>query len=268
MSRRRILAVLVLIPVLVVGGFVLYLLNLAGELPWQEDPTPISAGITPFAGLPTVAAIATATTAPGNVSTPVPAEGTIVASPAAASPAAVTGHVFAIVPEQSEVRYVVRERIAGFNTDNDAVGKTSAVIGQIAFDDSWNLQPGSQWQVDLRTLESDKVRRDNDVKRFWLETDDFPIGTLTITSIQGLSGAPPEGQPLSVTITGDLDAHGVTKSVVWDATVTLSGNTLTGSAKTEFTFEDFGMAVPDIAGMVTARNPITLEFDFTMTKGS
>lgn len=268
MSRRRIVLLIALIPVLVVGGFVIYLLNLAGELPWQEDPTPISAGITPFAGLPTLVPVATATPAPEGTPVPAGVATAPAASPVAASPVPASGNVFTIVSEQSEVRYVVRERIAGFNTDNDAVGKTKAVIGQIGFDDAWTLLPNSVWQVDLRTLESDRVRRDNDVKRFWLETDEFPIGTFTVTAVEGLTGAPPESTPIEVQITGDLNAHGVTKSVVWTATVTLTGNTLTGSATTEFTFEDFGMVVPDIAGMVSARNPITLEFDFTMTKGS
>ena len=46
----RVIAVLVLIPALIALGFGLYLGSLAGELPWQEDPTRIA--ITPFADLP------------------------------------------------------------------------------------------------------------------------------------------------------------------------------------------------------------------------
>ncbi len=48
--RNRLIAVAVLVPVLVAVGFGLYLASLAGELPWQAEPTRIA--ITPFADIP------------------------------------------------------------------------------------------------------------------------------------------------------------------------------------------------------------------------
>lgn len=52
LSRRWVQVVLVAVAlgVLIVGGLSLYLLGVAGELPWQVDPTRIS--ITPFADVP------------------------------------------------------------------------------------------------------------------------------------------------------------------------------------------------------------------------
>jgi hypothetical protein len=38
------------IPAVVVIGFGIYIASLAGELPWQSDPTRVP--ITPFAGIP------------------------------------------------------------------------------------------------------------------------------------------------------------------------------------------------------------------------
>lgn len=58
-SRRRWLRPLIAAAVLLlllVGGYGFYLANLAGELPWQEDPTRVSTGITPFADIPSVGA--------------------------------------------------------------------------------------------------------------------------------------------------------------------------------------------------------------------
>ena len=49
-SPKRALLVVLVLAVLLVGGFGLYLGSLAGELPWQEDPTRIP--ITPFADIP------------------------------------------------------------------------------------------------------------------------------------------------------------------------------------------------------------------------
>ena len=48
----RVLLVVGLIGVIAVGGFGVYLLSVAGDLPWQVDPTRIP--ITPFADAPEV----------------------------------------------------------------------------------------------------------------------------------------------------------------------------------------------------------------------
>jgi len=48
--RNRVIAVVVLVPLLFAVGFGFYLASLAGELPWQVDPTRIA--ITPFADIP------------------------------------------------------------------------------------------------------------------------------------------------------------------------------------------------------------------------
>ncbi|HEY8448198.1 MAG TPA: hypothetical protein VIL01_13920 [Thermomicrobiales bacterium] len=39
-------------PIIVVLAIGIYLASLAGELPWQEDPTRVATGITPFADIP------------------------------------------------------------------------------------------------------------------------------------------------------------------------------------------------------------------------
>lgn len=49
-KRTRIVVLLIAIPVAVIVGFGIYLASIAGELPWQEDPTRVP--ITPFAGIP------------------------------------------------------------------------------------------------------------------------------------------------------------------------------------------------------------------------
>ena len=65
MSRRpwlRVLIVAAVLVVVLVGGYGLYLANLAGELPWQEDPTRIP--VVPFEGLDVPGRGADATPAP------------------------------------------------------------------------------------------------------------------------------------------------------------------------------------------------------------
>jgi polyisoprenoid-binding protein YceI len=142
-----------------------------------------------------------------------------------------------------------------------AVGETHAIIGEIAFDAAGRPLAGSAFQVDLRTLKSDKVRRDNDVKRFFLETDTYPIATFVVTEVNGLEGGLADGQPQSFAVVGDLTAHGVTRLITWEATATMTGDTLVGQATTTFSFADFDMSVPNIAGMVSASDPVRLEIE-------
>ncbi len=49
-NRKRIVWLTIAIPVVLIVGFGVYLESIAGELPWQSDPTRVP--ITPFAGIP------------------------------------------------------------------------------------------------------------------------------------------------------------------------------------------------------------------------
>lgn len=93
---RNVLLALGLVLVLALGSYAYFLANMGGYLPWQEDPTPISNDITPFAGegfedLPTTPPRRTPTSEPTSAATPAasPAS-TLIASPEA-SPEAGTG---------------------------------------------------------------------------------------------------------------------------------------------------------------------------------
>lgn len=49
--KVRIIGAIVMVPMLVVFGFGIYLASVAGELPWQTDPTRISGNLGAFEGL-------------------------------------------------------------------------------------------------------------------------------------------------------------------------------------------------------------------------
>jgi hypothetical protein len=84
--KVRIIGAIVMIPVLVVFGFGIYLASLAGELPWQTDPTRIP--VVAFEGLQTGPKIAVrdatpkADTSASPVASPGPrSTGTPIATP-------------------------------------------------------------------------------------------------------------------------------------------------------------------------------------------
>src|SRR5689334_12484045 len=121
-----------------------------------------------------------------------------------------------VAPEGNEVRYRVREQLAGFDLPNDAIGATSQVTGGITFDATGRIVPASsKFVVKVGTLESDKDRRDGYVRNRILETNQFPTVELTPTALQGLTLPVPTSGSKTFQVVGDLTVHGVTKPTTW-----------------------------------------------------
>jgi polyisoprenoid-binding protein YceI len=171
-----------------------------------------------------------------------------------------TSVLYSIVSDQSEARYQAEEEFAGQGA-NTAIGRTNAIIGQIGLDANNAPLACSRFDVDLRTLQSDDSRRDNKLYDETLETGEYPLGTFVLTSVEGLNGGLADGQEASVMLLGNLTLHGVTKQVVWSATVTLSGDTITGSAETSLNIADFDMKEPTSPLVLSIDDTIKLQVD-------
>src|SRR3972149_2660005 len=66
----------------------------------------------------------------------------------------------------NEVRYRVREQLARLSFPSDAVGRTTAVTGAIAFGPDGIIdRERSRFVIDLTTLATDQQRRDGYVRR-------------------------------------------------------------------------------------------------------
>src|SRR6186997_1125658 len=109
--------------------------------------------------------------------------GLVAAVPFPVASPAVGGVRLEVAASGNEVRYRVREQLAGFDLPNDAVGATSEVSGGIAFDAKGNIAPASsKFVVNVGTLKSDKDRRDGYVRGRVLETTQFPTVELAPTA--------------------------------------------------------------------------------------
>ena len=170
--------------------------------------------------------------------------------------------LYAIVPEESEARYRVQEELAQVG-ETEAVGKTQAIIGQIAFGDDGMPMACSRFDIDMRTLQSDQARRDNYLYNNTLEAKTYPLATFVLRDVEGLDAPLTEGEETTLTLIGDLTLRDTTKLVAWDATVTLDGDTLTGAAATEFEMPDFAIEPPSVPVVLSLDETIRLEFDVT-----
>jgi polyisoprenoid-binding protein YceI len=165
----------------------------------------------------------------------------------------------------NEVRYRVREQLARIEFPSDAVGATHAVTGGIVIaDDGTVVRNRSKFTVDLTGLKSDSDRRDGYIQRRTLETETYPTVEFVPTAITGLARPPQSSGDLALTVTGDMTIHGTTKAVSWAVTARAAGGAYTGTAKTAFTFEDFGMTKPRVASVLSVVDTIRLEYDFRL----
>ena len=255
-------ALVAAVALVIVGAFVLFPLAAQGKLPGQANPTAIP--VTPFANVnPTAPAGAAvvANTASGVSATPSAAAG----SAATTSSGTTT---YAINADQSQAKVTVNEKLAFLPSNSDAVLTTNAMQGQIVLGANGMPSDGSKIQVDLRTLKSDQTMRDNYIHQTTLQSDTYPLAEFVITGADELNGPLQNGQQATFKLLGTMTIHGVTKPVTFDATTTMNGGTLTGTATTAFTFEDFGMTPSNKANIVTVTDKINLQMTIAATKSA
>lgn len=186
---------------------------------------------------------------------------------AASTSAAAAAVVFRVVPDQSEARYRVREQLANLQFPSDAVGRTRAITGTVAFaGDGSIVSSASKLTVDLTTLQSNEQRRDNFIKSNTLEVSRYPTAEFVPREARGLPWPLPASGEATFQLVGDVTIHGTTRPVTWDVTAKFAGDRVTGTATTSFKFGDFNMQVPRVAVVLSVEDNIRLEVDFTFAR--
>jgi polyisoprenoid-binding protein YceI len=162
----------------------------------------------------------------------------------------------------SFVGYRVQEQLAGIG-GNIAVGQTTAVTGTLAI--SGTQVTDVSITADLTQLKSDDQRRDGQLQQRGLETDTFPTATFKLSQPIDLGSVPADGQTISVTATGELTLHGVTKTVDIPLQARLNGNTIEIVGSLAITFADYSITPPTsfIALSVADHGTMELHLFFT-----
>lgn len=161
-------------------------------------------------------------------------------------------------------RYLVREQLLGRDLPNDAVGETDEISGTLVLDDEGHVvSERSLIRVRTAGLRTDVDMRDNYVRRRVLLTEEHPETTLRVTAIDGLPWPLPGSGARVLELTGDLTVIGVTRPTTWTVDATFAPGRVTGTARTAFTFEDFGIRKPQVRRVLSVADTIRLEYDFS-----
>ena len=172
-----------------------------------------------------------------------------------------TDRLFRIVPGNgSEVRYVVRERLAGLA--KTTIGTTSVVAGDIVID---MVDPSrsvvGEIVVNVEMFTSDSALRDKRLRHDYLESTHFPFAHFVPTAIEGVPSGLVENETVEISIVGDLTVKETTRSVTFVGPVTLSDRRVTAAMSTVILGSDFDVGPINIARLAHTDDAITLEFD-------
>lgn len=181
------------------------------------------------------------------------------------TPAAAAGAtVYRIVPEESEVRFIIDEVLRG--APYTVVGATSEVAGDIAVDTAnpANTEVGTI-RVNARTLTTDSDQRNRALRSFILKSAEsaYEFVEFQPTTIEGLPQSVTVGEAFSFQIVGNLTVAGTTQSVTFDTTAMLdASDQLTGQAVTTVMYPDFNLTIPSVPFVAGVDEDVRLEIDF------
>ncbi|HYF91871.1 MAG TPA: YceI family protein [Symbiobacteriaceae bacterium] len=169
-----------------------------------------------------------------------------------------------IVQQESNAQYTVKETFITQSLNATATGKTSGITGTLVFDKG-KIQP-AKIAVDVKSLKSDKAKRDETLQTRGLETNKYPTAEFAITGVEGTAPAI-TGQETAFKLKGDMTVHGVTKPVVWDAKAMVHGDKVMLNATITFKMEQFGIEPPNVLNMIKVEDEVKLDVNLVAKKG-
>jgi polyisoprenoid-binding protein YceI len=158
--------------------------------------------------------------------------------------------------------YIVQEVL--FGQETEAVGRTSAVTGELTVSGS-QVERGS-FTVDLTKVASDEQRRDSQFQGRIMETATYPTATFELLQPITLASLPADGSAVTVTANGQLTLHGTAKPVTVELSVQRSGDGVQASGSIPVTFADYGITNPSF-GPVTTKDRGEIEFLLAFARG-
>lgn len=167
-----------------------------------------------------------------------PAEGkaraTVAAAAASASPAPASAVTYAFSNDGSELTYV------GAKVTRKHDGGFEAFRGKIQLVENEPTKGSVEVEIDTASITSDEEKLTGHLKsEDFFHVEKFPKAKFVSTAI--VAGGP-EGA--THTVTGNLDLHGVTKSITFPAKIRPSGETVDADAEFAINRKDFEIVYP------------------------
>ncbi|PRQ12045.1 hypothetical protein C1Y63_02930 [Corynebacterium sp. 13CS0277] len=139
------------------------------------------------------------------------------------------------------VGYTFHELLPG--QEKDTSGTTHAVTGAVTIADG--VVTAGEVTVDLTQIRTDVEKRDINVRRNILHTDDYPTASFTLTEPVDVASVPEDGRVGTATLTGMLTLHGTAREVTGTFDVLRTGARLVVAGDLPFDRTEFGVDSPE-----------------------
>jgi polyisoprenoid-binding protein YceI len=160
------------------------------------------------------------------------------------------------------VGFRVDEELSGIGSTT-AVGRTPDVTGTLALEGT--TITAVTIEADMTAITTNESRRDDKVQSA-LATDEFPTATFVLTEPIALGAAATNGEPISVTATGDLTIHGGTTQVTIPLEAQLVDENIVVVGSLDIVFADYGVSVPSAPIVVSAEDHGVVELQLFFAK--
>jgi polyisoprenoid-binding protein YceI len=146
------------------------------------------------------------------------------------------------------------------------VVETRAIEGTVEFDAQAIAKSSVRVRIDAASLRvAAKGEPPDDVPKVQemmlservLDVHRYPAIVFESTSVAPATGA---REPLTLSVTGKLTLHNVTKTITVPVTVRVEGETLTAKGETTIKQTDFGISPVSVAGVVKVRDAVGISF--------
>lgn len=176
-----------------------------------------------------------------------------------------TRQLFSISAEESQARFIIQETLLG--NPKTVIGVTNQVAGQMLIDFETPVESVlGVIRINVRTLETDNEFRNRALRGQILQADrpEYEFAEFTPTALENLPETITTGEAFTFQIVGSLKLHGVSRDVTFEATVTpVSDSQIQGIARASILYADFGMSIPEAAGVAHISDTVQIEIDMT-----
>lgn len=209
------------------------------------------------------AATDTPTAAPEGTPSPSATATTEAGAPGGASTEEGLTGAWVVDSANSFVGYRIQEELRTIGSTT-AVGRTSDVTGTLEFDGS--AITVVEVAADLSTLASDDDRRDRQLRRQALETNQFPEATFVLAQPIAIEGDPASGDMIAATAVGDLTIHGVTNGVELALQGQLVDGVVVVVGSTVVLLADYDIEKPSALSVLSVSDEATMEMQLVFVR--
>ncbi|MEE8330342.1 MAG: YceI family protein [Acidimicrobiia bacterium] len=163
----------------------------------------------------------------------------------------------------SFVGYRVQEELSPIGA-NTATGRTRAVSATLEIEGSEITDVFVD--ADVSQLQSDQSNRDRALRSRGLESSSLPQATFQLTQSIEIGSVPADGESISVSASGDLTAHGVTRSVTAAIEAQLTDGVVAVVGTIDINLSDFDITGLTGFAVLSVQDAGQLEFQLLFSR--